>query len=447
MTERPRRGRSSPIVKVVVCLAQLLPALGFCELTRVSVPIPVEIEGRRVHCQIYLKLEMKNYDLPFDKFATGSLDKPETMFATAVRAIRKEDATKFASVWASPDEMNGKNDVTVKMEGESSVSNWIKVARNNFDFDHLTMVAEALLGPDTMFIFDSVTKAGVKRYALYVGLDQKGSLRLSAVSSATPLELMVLNAFVEARTVPDEYKPVPNLYLRYQYPIPLTGDNKTGPHPHPVFLEFDGVPTDFSLSDEKAKPPSPVVALLRDAHLAYKSGNNDAYANDFSPNSQARVKTWLDAMDKQRQERLKQEKIQQEKLEQQKLEQKKLNPAQTSAPPAAAPVSKPKTAEIPPPPPTAHVKFVLNADPIYLVFQAPGPGDKWMPANLTYSYILHQGNDYKIANFAFSTTLDDFLQNPALFDKNVLKPPPAKSATPNAKGVPASAKPTTVNKK
>jgi hypothetical protein len=445
MKERPRRWRSSPIAKVVVCLAQLLPTLGFAELTRVSVPIPVEIEGRPVHSQLYLKLEMKNYDLPFDKFATGSLDKPETMFATAVQAIRKEDATKFASVWTSPDEMNGNNDVTVKMEGES-VSNWIKVARNNFDFDHITVLAEALLGPDSMFIFDSVTKAGVQRYALYVGLDQKGRVRLSAVSNATPLELMVLNAFVAARTAPDEYKPVPNLYLRYQYPIPLAEEKNT--HPHPVFLEFDGTPTDFSLSDEKNKAPSPVVALLRDAHLAYKSGNNDAYANYFSSNSQGRVKTWLNAMDKQKQERLKQEKIQQEKFEQQKLEQQKLNPAQASAPPAAtASVSKPKTTEIPPPPPTAHVKFVLNADPVYLVFQAPGPGDKWTPANLTYSYILHQGNDYKIANFAFSTTLDDFLQNPALFDRNVLKPPPAKPATPNAKGIPASAKPTTVNKK
>ena len=431
------------MVKVVVCLVQLLPALGFGELTRVSVPIPVEIEGRPVHCQLYLKLEMKNYDLPFDKFATGSLDKAETMFATAVEAIRKEDATKFASVWTSPDEMEGNKQETVKMEDES-VGNWIKVARNNFDFDHLTIVAEALLGSESMFIFDSVTKAGVQRYALYVGLDQKGRVRLSAVSSAAPLELMVLNAFVAARTAPDEYKPVPNLYLRYQYPIPLTGEKNT--RPHPVFLEFDGAPTDFSLSDEKAKPPSPVLALLRDATLAYKSGNNDAYANYFSPKSQGAVKKWLAAMDEQKQERLKREKIQQEKLEQKKLEQQKLNPAQTSAPPAATPVSKPKTAEIPPVP-TAHVKFVLNADPIYLVFQASGPGDKWMPANLTYSYILHQGNDYKITNFAYSNTLDDFLQNPALFDKNVLKPPPAKPVTPNGKGVPPSAKPTTVNKK
>ena len=35
--------------------------------------------------------------------------------------------------------------------------------------------------------------------------------------------------------------------------------------------------------------------------------------------------------------------------------------------------------------------------------------------------MYREGGTYKIANFSSMNTLDDFLQNPALFDKNILK--------------------------
>jgi hypothetical protein len=49
-----------------------------------------------------------------------------------------------------------------------------------------------------------------------------------------------------------------------------------------------------------------------------------------------------------------------------------------------------------------------------------------MPQALSYSYVLRVGGTYKIANFSSMNTLDDFLQNPALFDKNILKQAPEK---------------------
>jgi hypothetical protein len=68
-----------------------------------------------------------------------------------------------------------------------------------------------------------------------------------------------------------------------------------------------------------------------------------------------------------------------------------------------------------------NVKFVLSADPVFIVFEAAAAGNDWKPESLTYSYILHKGGAYKIANFSFASDLDDFLQNPTFFDKRVLK--------------------------
>jgi len=416
---------------VVVCLVLLISTSVFGQgFTRVSVPIPVEIEGQPIHCQLYLKLEMKSYNLPFDAFAAQSLDKAQTMFVTGVEAIRKQDTAKFASVWTSPDDMKSRGGVTVKMADES-IANWIKLARSNFDFDHLTVVAEVLLGSESMFIFDSPARAGVQRYALYVGLDQKDQTRLSAVSSGTPLELMVLNSFIAARTAPDQFKLLTTLNLRYQYPIPLAGKSDTGAHP--VFFEFDGTPIDFPLTNEKVKPSSPLLEFLRTATLAYVAGKYDVYASSFTPKSQEKVRQWL-AAEKFRQEQLEQ----QQKLEQEKQKQQKPSVSAPAVPPAA------NAKGIEGPSVQTYVKFVLNADPLFIVFQTLGQGSGWIPANLSYSYILRQGSDYKITNFAFSNTLDDFLQNPTLFDKKILKPAPQKPGSPKTNVTPVATKPPAV---
>jgi len=365
---------------VAGCLFVIAPGiLSAQQFAAVSVPLPVEIDGQPTHCRLYLKVETKTYNVPFDKFAAGPLDSAQTMFATAVDAIRKNDAAKFASVWTAPDQMKRDSQVTVAL-ADSSTDSWLKVARSNFDFDKLTVVAEVLVGSETVFIWDAPTSAGIRRNAFYIGLDQKNQLRLSAVSSNSPVEPLILNAFVAAKMYPAVYKPISNLNVGYQYPISLAGPGDAGAHP--VFFEFDGAPMDFPIGDEKIKAPTPLLEFLRNAAFAIRSGKDKSFASDFTPRSREIMSQWLAATEKQK-------------------------PATATAGLVSAMM--------------ANVKFVLNADPIFLVFQAPGSGDNWTPPALSYSYVAREGGTYKIANFSSMNTLDDFLQNPALFDKNILK--------------------------
>ncbi|MGA7621304.1 hypothetical protein [Candidatus Binatus sp.] len=378
---------------VAGCLLVVAPGIVLGqEFGGISVPIPVELDGQPTHCRLYLKLETKSYNLPFEKFAAGPMDSAQTMFATAVDAIRKDDAAKFASVWTSPDQMKRLSQVTVTL-ADNSTDSWIKVARSNFDFDKLTVVAEVLVGSETMFIWDAPTRAGIQRNAFYIGLDQKNQLRLSAVSSNSPVEPLILNAFVAARTDPAVYKPISNINVDYQYPIPLAGPGDAGAHP--AFFEFDGAPMDFPIGDEKIKAPTPLLEFLRNAAFAIRSGKDKSFASDFTPRSRETIGQWLAATEKREQ-------------------------AKQRSRASASPASNYETAGLISAM-MANVKFVLNADPIFLVFQARGSGDKWMPQALSYSYVLREGGTYKIANFSSMNTLDDFLQNPALFDKNILK--------------------------
>jgi hypothetical protein len=392
------RGAGKPslgAVPAAILLAALPGRASAQNFDYVSLPVPVEIEGRPVHCPLYLKLELKRYNISFDKFAAGPTDTAQAMFVTAVQAIRKRDATKFASVWTSPDQMKRLSQSTTVSLVENTPANWIEAARSNFDFDHLNVVAEVLAASETMFVLEAPTKSGTRRDAFYVGSDQKNRTRLSIVSSNAPVLSLIKTAFDAAgMTNGQSYEALPNIRLSYQYPIPLAGMADAGPHP--VYLQFDGSPMNFPVGDKKVTPPDPVLAFVRKAALDLRSGGNSAFTNDFTPRSQERLKPWLDSIAQRN---------------------------QTARMPGMGGDMTPATAgmlsvmE-------SNVKFVLNAPPVYLVFQAAAPGSSWTPDSLTYSYIVRDGGTYKIANFSASDDLDDFLQDPALFDKNIMKSGP-----------------------
>jgi hypothetical protein len=381
---RARRGTSGAVLQMLFSLGVV--AAPTCALgegfSRVSLPIPIEIDGRPVHCQLYFKLEVKNDNVPFERFAVGRLNDAQTMFVTAVQAIRKGDAAKFASVWTAPNQMRTSGRISIALGDDNRPVAWMNVARSNFDFSKAIVAAEAQAGSYTMFVLDAPTNSGTTlRTAFYVGPDKNNQTRLSAVSSAVPVLALALDAFRAAQIDPGTYRPLPNINLRYQYPIPLSGG--TSPGRHPVFFEFNGSPVDFSVTDENVKPPTALLAFIRDENLAEQSGKNDLYASSFTPKSQVEVRRWL--------------------------------ASQGAKPSRMLPLR------------AGNVKFVLSAEPVFLVFSAPRAGNDWTPENLTYTYVVQEGGTYKIANFSDSGSLDDFLQDPSLFDKRILKLAPAKS--------------------
>jgi hypothetical protein len=393
-----------------VYLAALVPASAFAQgFARVSVPIPVEIEGQTVRCPLYLKLEMRSFNQPLEKFAAGGLDNPAGMFFTAVEAIRSNDSAKFASVWAAPNQMAGPGAESVAL-ADNSAEGWLKAIRGMFNFDTLTVVAEVQAGDTPIFIWDAKAGTTLQRRAFFVAPDKQGKVKVSIVSSAAPVADLIVNSFEAALGDPENYKPLSNINLRYQYPIPLEGKGAAGAHP--VFFEFDGTPMDFPVGNEKIKATTPLLQFLRAVNQASAGADHEAYYGFFTEKSRAKVKQWLAG------------------IVAQAARQRALAASQGTKPPP--PMTLASVA-------SGNVKFVMNADPVYLVFRAPTMGANWTSKDLTYLYVLSQGGSYKIANFAFSNFLDDFLQNPTLFDKRTLKPAPPKPGTAPAKRVSAAA--------
>lgn len=394
------------MLKRALWLALLLPTCALGQVfSRVSLPIAVDIEDQPVHCAIYFKLELKEIDAPVDRFAGQKLSEAEEMFATAVQAVRKNDAAKFGTVWAVPNDMKSSTEASIALK-DNTPAGWLQVIRSNFNFDTLRVVAEAEVGSEPMFVWEVTSKDGTDRRAFYIGTDKKGQRKLSIVSSASPVQNLILMSYVAAQKEPAAYKPVANINARYQYPVPVEGASGAGPHP--VFFEFDGTPMDFPLANEKVKPPMPVLEFLRQVSQTYQAGKYDAFASNFTEKSQLKVKQWIAALQNQRARRQ-----------------------------AATPAAKQEKTELMPVS-VGNVKFVMNAEPLYIVFQAPTIGTGWAPAQLTYQYVLHQDGSYKIAEFGYSNFLDDLLQDQKLFDKRILKPMQPKAAAPKAHATPTA---------
>ena len=178
VVEMAKRGRGALWaalgMAVVFVSGGSLPLAGQ-ELKSMSIPLPVVIEGKPMPSKMYLKVEMKSINQSFDQFAAGKTDKAEAMFVKAVQAVRKKDVAAFGSVWSAPDQMKSTGQTKVVKMADNGPDGWMKVIQSVFDFNKLTVVAELLAGPDTMFIWDSETKSGVLRRALYVGPDKSGS--------------------------------------------------------------------------------------------------------------------------------------------------------------------------------------------------------------------------------------------------------------------------------
>ena len=173
-----------------------------------------------------------------------------------------------------------------------------------------------------------------------------------------------------------EYTPAKDLKVKFHSVLSLAG--KQTPGAHPVAFVFDGTAMNFSVFDTAEAPPSPLLEFYRSAYLALKKRSFDDYVSKFTPESQRQVKTWTQNL---------------------------------SAANAADYFNALVQAR--------YVKFVLDADPIFLVFYSGDKTDKWTAGSLHCEYVVRDpaSKGYKLANFAFTSSLDDILGNPELFNQ------------------------------
>jgi hypothetical protein len=376
-------------------------------MRRQSVPLAADIERSLLRTAMFLQFEARWYDVALNKFSAGTGDQSESACAATLEDIRTKNYAKFKNIWEIPPKPAASANEPFSGGVQVGDSNaWLDAYYSVFDFEHVTMVAKVLVGSHSVCVWDANAKSGPVRRAFIVRGDHHGA-RVSAVTSDTKLEEVILNSLEAARRTPSAYKPVFDFHPRVQFPIPSEGNGSAGEHP--VFLQFDGMPIDYDLAQKT--PPSisdPLIEFYQRAYAANNAKNLDALPSMFAPLSAAKVKEWTE--------------------KEQETERDK--DGKEIASHAERAFLAPR-----------YVKFVIHGDPVSLVFVSGESGKAWHPERLSYRYVVKDAasGQFQLANLGYNNALDQLLYS-SLFDMRILRAPESKKPKPAVAPTPAKTK-------
>ena len=371
---------------------------------------------------LYLQFEARWFGVPLNKFSASMPDESERACAAALEDIRTKNYAQFKNIWEIPPKPAASVSEPPSgggLQGDSNV--WLDAYHSALDFDHVTMVAEVLVGSHSVCLWDANSNGEPVRKAFIVR-GRKGAPKVSAVTSFTKLEEVIQESFSAALDDPSKYKPAFDFHPRVQYPIPTEGEGAIGEHP--VFLQFDGSPIDFDMEQKTPLPTTdPLIQFYQRAYLANSGPSLDAVTPMFTPKSAADWKKWIEQNQGTDQD---QAKDQQQAKDKDRDQGKDKEQEKQRAIRAERSYLGPR-----------YVKFVIHGDPVSLIFVSSEPGRAWNPDLVSYRYVVKSpgSGQFQFANLAYVNSLDQFLDS-KLFDIKVLRgaPSSAKPAAAPAKG-------------
>jgi hypothetical protein len=352
------------------------------DFTTLSYPVSVNVDQAYVRSSMYLKFDAKTYNLPIDRFAERQLDAREAMFLSFMNAMRARDVERVEALVDN-------SAVTFKQEGPVQISaeplSPKKIVElyhaNTGGFQKLEVIAQVMHGPHSLFVWQSNSAPKPVRWAFRVSpIGEK--LVVSEVTAGASVDLLLIeNVMKNSLRDPRTPAPVANLKKRFEFNL---GDSKV----HPVVLQFDGVATDIDIF-EGPSTPSEIVSLYRSAFGALRLQAKEQYLTYFTPPSRKRMEQNF-----------------------------KLMPAEALEQYLEQTVSG------------GRVRFILSADPVFIVFRTPMNDFEAVDGALTYDTLVRDGASSKLrfANVSNLTFLDGVLRNPAVFDAGALIGTPRQQA-------------------
>jgi hypothetical protein len=360
-------------------------------------PVPISIDGEHIRSGLFLQFEMKDYGVPFSKFSASHLDPREAIFAELVRGIQRKDYKAVEKVLMparprkeTPGDTNGVISAPPLTPQQAAVEIVDSYRAAFGNLENIDVIAQVLVGSKSLFIWDAHMPGRPRRRAFAVEPEGPSRLVAREVTSAAPVDTVIVSIFEESVKNPAAYTPLTDPHLRYRQPLAIEGKNKT---PHEVAMLFNGEPVEFNAFAE-TPVSNPLLLFYRSVFTAFKAGKREDFLAGHSPKSQAKLQQWWKTFNKE-----------------------------SEAAYYATMVRG------------RWVKFVMDADPVYLVFYSQNKGKDWIPGSLSYQYVVKNpaNQQYLISNVLSEGFFDDVIGKNDLFDQRVLKPAAVPKKAANGK--------------
>lgn len=332
--------------------------------------LPLDIERSWIQSSLLISVKYQNIGQSLSALAANAnLRGDIQVLVRGLSAIRDKNYARAATVidLAGFNKEVGGSGVAVQVSPEQLVDIFNSALGGLRQADVLVQLD---MGDHSLFIVDP--HAGTKHRATGFVVDSVGDQRkVRLLTSKYPLENLLVERYTRWLVNPASLAERQPAGMA-SYRVPSAGS--------PVTLHFSGQAANVDVFSEADNTQlMPVLRFYRQAMLAFKAKNFDQYFRAHSTLSAEKLRKALE-------------------------------------PGARTEVFHAVTSQ------SRFVKFVMDLDPVYLIFFSPDAGDKWRSSSLDYEYVLRvSGGEYRIVNKFFSSIQDELWRNPKLFDFEVLK--------------------------
>ncbi len=320
-------------------------------------PVVLNIDVQTVQTSMLLKVPITTYGIggcTIEELESGQADPSERTVAIFLKSMRSPNLQDYRELvyWPPAKEFSrlSPGTITTSLSFEEQLTLW----RTQFDaFRNVRVEARVTTGLGDLFVWKVETPTGRRRTGVLVLLVQ-GKRRVAWVQSGYPVEALIANTLDQAPGAYMEEKSV-GLSQPRAFALPLDKND--------IALEFDGQHLDAQVGTSSSLPPP--AQVLSDAIGKFRKREKDVLGL-FTDWSQTILTQSHSAKDSRGFEAM---------------------CAQQSSIPS-------------------HMKFILNADPVFIIFMAPRAGNTWGNESLEFRYVFASGDSIKITNVNSEGSLD-----------------------------------------
>jgi hypothetical protein len=343
-----------------------------------SFSLPINIDySSYVKSTMYLRYSFEDYNEPYEEFITKVNSPVARQFKKVLQDIRDQNIPKDIVLSSRTKVAKGLQALDVYKKFMSEYNRILSVNNAGQNFDKIKVTKEIYIGNDYRILWElnSVPemKGGIFRGSFEFNKNSQGDLVWEVGVSDE------ISSLTGETTKSKSYKyatQLDNIKCDYEYAIPGT---TTG---YPVYLQFNGKPCDFNVMDSNSNDE--VLAFYQKTCRLLVQ--NPKLLADFYTEQSA--KWYRSVIEKD--------------------------------PNAADPYARQREIVRQ----GRKVVFLLNADPVFIVFYQPFKNPKKDFSDVQYEFIIRDSKDnqLKLTNYSSIASMSQFLDNKSLFIEPFLKP-------------------------
>lgn len=366
-----RKNTLSIILVIVFAVFAIISLISHSALTKdyktVYLPIPVGIDlERSVESSMVIKVDTKSYDnIGFKEFTSKYKKPEETRFKDLILALRDKDYTKVTAMTN-----NGSDRTEENMKALiNHFSNSFSIENLGKDFEGLKIIKCVKFGNQILFIWtsESLSDSDNVPYFSYLRFqkDNSGSILWNTDYTINPLCNILRDIIWKQVETPGTYLPRESATLKYKVPLIEDGHKKQ------AYLCFDGMVCDVNTYSDSISS-NEIISFYQEAYHTLRNQGIGEFSKYYTESSGKKIFDWYSKTEDYNKYALG-ELIKNER----------------------------------------KIVFVLNGDPVFLVFYY---NPKYKITNdvmnhIKYEYIIRENGTLKFTNYAYGDAFDQLLGN------------------------------------